>query len=555
MTVRSFIRKLRKPALDKPKFEKQITKVPLPKFTERVAFIPRKVNIIGIKESYELITTRYLGKEYVMAKALIKYDPSIHQLRYYVLEPTLTKSQQRIVYQTLEQLKESLDIELGKLKQKKEVRAYLDSLINKIWTKMGVKPDISAFLNMKYYIFRETLGLGKIEPLMHDPYIEDISCDGVNLPIFVYHRNPLYGEMPTNLKFSTKEELDAYVIKLAQKCGRTVSVASPLLDAALPDGSRVQITFGTDISRKGSNFSIRKFFKEPMTPIDLIKFGTANSIMLAYLWLAIEEQASVLIAGSTAAGKTTFLNCISQFIKPSLKIVSIEDTPELRLPHLNWISQIARTGFGPEKYGEVSMFDLLKAALRQRPDYLIVGEVRGREADVLFHAMATGHPSLSTIHADDIEAVITRLTTRPISLPLSALAQLDIIVFLEKIKREGILMRKVSKIVEVTRYDSEKNKLDFNLVFEWEPISDRFIPHESFFLGKIARSRGSSILEIRQELLRRARLLEWLANKNIHKFKDVANYIYTYYTNPTELNRLMQNDNKNSFNFEFRRMG
>jgi energy-coupling factor transporter ATP-binding protein EcfA2 len=206
-----------------------------------------------------------------------------------------------------------------------------------------------------------------------------------------------------------------------------------------------------------------------LTVVDLIKYGTANPLLLAYLWLIIDEQQSLLITGTTAVGKTTFLNSVAQFIKPGLKIVSIEDTAELQLTNVNWVPQVARTGYGPKKYGEVTMFDLLKAALRQRPDYLVVGEVRGREASVMFQAMATGHPALSTLHADSINAVMDRLTTRPIDLPVSLLENLDAIIFLEKTNKDGRLIRRVAQILEIEGYDRDTGKLKTNIAFSWDP--------------------------------------------------------------------------------------
>jgi flagellar protein FlaI len=293
---------------------------------------------------------------------------------------------------------------------------------------------------------------------MNDPNIEDISCDGVGVPIYVYHRDQRFGSVRTNAKFDTEEELGSFVMRLSQKCGRSISIADPLLDGALPDGSRVQATSGSGISMKGSHFTIRKFTADPMTCVDLLNYGTVNSEILAYLWLAIEHGKSILIAGPTASGKTTMLNAPSLFIRPELKVITIEDTPELRLPHENWVSQVSRTGFGPEgvsgkKLGEIDLFDLLKASLRQRPDTIIVGEVRGREAYVLFQQMATGHPGMSTIHAESMMAVVNRLRTPPINLPPSLLQHLDLLLVLTRQRIKGKYIRRSKELVEVTGYD------------------------------------------------------------------------------------------------------
>ena len=493
-----------------------------------------------VKDAYPLITTAWRNKKHVLATADIRFNPIMNQLVYNIIEPPLTTEQKDIVKKTIDLLHERLEIDFSKLTEKKEVYAYVDDRVDEVWEYLELDFRAEDALKLKYYIYKEVIGLGKIEPLMRDSQIEDISCDGANLPVFIFHRNPVYGEMPTSIWFEKKDELDAFVMKLAQKTGKTVSVAEPLLDAALPDGSRIQITYGTDIARKGSNFSIRKFFKVPLTVVDLLNYETADPLTLAYIWLAIEEQQSMLIAGTTAVGKTTFLNSIAEFIHPTMKIVSIEDTSELNLVHTNWTPQVARTGFGPKKYGEISMFDLLKAALRQRPDYIIVGEVRGREASVMFQAMATGHPSLSTMHADNVEAVIDRLTTRPIDLPASLLENLDIIIFLEKAKRQGRLVRKIGKIVEVEGYDREKQRLKTNEAFVWVPASDEFVAKDSFVLHKIATKLGWSDDEVRQEILRRAHALRWMQKRNIHAFRDVAKIVNLYYVDPKKLEALMK---------------
>ncbi|MGC8885174.1 MAG: type II/IV secretion system ATPase subunit [Candidatus Nanoarchaeia archaeon] len=488
-----------------------------------------------VYETYPLIKVDWKGIRYVVATATIRFNPITNQLIYIVEEPVLSSELSEIVSKTIKKLQERLEISPYELKAKKEVVGYVNKKIDEIWSEEGISLTDEDVLKAKYYIMRDTIGYGKIEPLMRDPNIEDISADGAGLPVFIFHRNPLYGEMSTNIWFKDKEEIDAFVMKLAQKAGKTISIATPLLDATLPDGSRLQATYGTDIARRGSNFSIRKFFVRPFTIIDLLNNNTTDPLILAYLWLAIEARQSILIAGTTAAGKTTFLNCISQFIQPNLKIITIEDTAELKLPQVNWIPQIARAGYGPKKYGEVTLFDLLKAALRQRPDVLIVGEVRGREASVMFQAMATGHCSLSTLHADSIEAVIDRLTTRPISLPTSLLQNLDIIVFLEKTQREGKLIRRVSQVVEIEGYDRKKDELKTNIAFEWKPLEDVFLAHQSSILAKIAPRLGFSEEQIIDELMRRALVLKKAQEKRITGFRKVAALIVEYYTNPKEL--------------------
>ena len=493
-----------------------------------------------VDETYPLISTSIGEKQISLAYTNIKFDIENHTLVYTLTEPMLNEYSQELVNKTVEELHENLDLEFGKLTDKLKIHAYLNKKIDEIWAKMGVVPAIDHAIKMKYYVFRQTLGLEKIDALMMDPNIEDISCDGVDLPIFIFHRNPLYGEMATNVKFDSKEELDSFCMRLAQKANRSISVANPLMDGALEDGSRVQITYGTDIARRGSNFTIRKFFKTPLSPVDLMKFGTVDAITLAYLWFTIEREKSILIAGSTATGKTTFLNAVSLFIRPNDKIVSIEDTSELQLPHTNWLPQVTRAGFGPNKYGEIDMHQLLKSSMRQRPDYLIVGEVRGVEAEVLFQAMATGHPGLSTIHADTTEAVIDRLSNPPIELPLSVLQNLDIIIFLEKIKREGKFFRKLAKLVEVEGFDSKEKELKVNDAIIWNPGTDEFEKNESFILSQISKTHAAESSAILEEVMRRANILKWMSESEITRFDEVSKIIKMYYVHPNSVFDLMK---------------
>lgn len=489
-----------------------------------------------INETFPLVTVGEMN----LATANISFNNEEQTLAYTLTEPQVDEYSKDIIERTLEELHERLDIKLSKLKKTEEIYEYLNKKVDEIWAHLQVKPSAEYAMMMKYYIFRDTIGLDRIDALMQDPNIEDISCDGIGLPIFIFHRNPIYGEMATNIIFPEKEELDSFVMKLAQKANRSISVATPLLDGSLEDGSRVQITYGTDIARRGSNFTIRKFFKIPLTPIDLINYETVDAITLAYLWYAIEKEKSLLIAGSTATGKTTFLNALTMFINPASKIVSIEDTAELQLPHTNWMPQITRAGFGPSKYGEIDMHSLLKSALRQRPDYLIVGEVRGVEANVLFQAMATGHPGLSTIHADNIPAVIDRLTTPPIELPLSVLQNLDIIIFLEKIKREGRFFRKLAKVVEVESFDAKEKDLRVNDAIFWNPANDKFKKNESYILSTVANVHNLTNEDIQHEVLRRANILKWMHDKGISRFEEVSKILKLYYINPQAVTDMMR---------------
>ncbi len=510
-------------------FETGGHKIAKKKYIERL----KKIN-----DTFPLIQLTIGGKKVTVAWGNIKWNDTLNSLYYEVHEPPLNDKLRKIIDEAKVLLRQKLDVDFTKIRIEKAYE-YLMKRFRVIVDEIAkVTPKEQIIL--EYYVFRDFIGLGKIEPLLHDNNIEDIHCDGYNIPIFITHRNPLYGELQTNIIFKTRKEIDSFVLRLAQKCGKALSIAEPLMDGSLPDGSRVQVTYGTDIAMRGSNFTIRKFTEKPITPIDEINFGTASPEILAYIWLAIESGLSILVSGATATGKTSFLNAISLFIRSELKIISIEDTPELRLPHPNWIPVVARKGFGIKGYGEVTMFDLLKSALRQRPNFVIVGEVRGKEAYVMFQGMATGHPSMGTLHADSVAAVIDRLTGEPINVPKPMLENLDLIIFLIQTKRKGAYVRRVNEIVEIIGYNPKTRELVTNRAFKWDSENDRFILLKSVLLDKIREKMGYSIDDLKLDMVRRIKLLRWLQKNNITDYKEVARYFRLYYTNPEEIEKLVR---------------
>jgi len=495
----------------------------------------------GKEAETEYVVTKEIidGIEYELARVKIDWDNENKEYVYRVIEPELDEKEKEILSATLRELEKKIDIPYLEIKNIDFIKDYIIKKTREIWKIKGINIRKDREPYLLYYIIRDTVGYGKIDVLMRDQYIEDISCNGVGIPVFIFHRNPLIGEVKTNIVFESDEELDNFVIKLAVRSGRYVSVASPLLDASLPDGSRIQITYGKDISRRGSSFTIRKFTKDPFTPIDLINYGTADFRILAYLWTLIEEERSLLVAGGTASGKTSLLNAISLFIKPEKKIVSIEDTPELMLPHPNWLQEVARPGFGPQRYGEVTLYDLLKASLRQRPDYIIVGEVRGQEAFILFQAMATGHAGLGTIHAESFEGLIDRLISPPISLPPFLIEILDAVVFLKRARYKGKYVRRIDKIYEIIRYDHREGKVKKIVVAKWDPKTDTFILYNSYKLKKIAEFHGMTLDELRTNLEFKIKVLEYLYNNRIRDYRSIAEYLRMYYYSPEELAKIV----------------
>lgn len=291
---------------------------------------------------------------------------------YRVIEPELTSAEQDIVQNMKNRiLRTIIDSNNGALE--KEVRGLVTDFAS----------DLPVYSRNRiiYHLLRDFTGYGPIDPLVKDVNIEDITCSGVGLPIYVQHR--YLGSIKTNLSFQDESVLDNFVAKLALRCGKSISVAKPMLDAGLPDGNRVNLTYGREVTQRGSSFTIRKFKTNVMSPVELIQHGTISPEMLAYLWTLIEYKSSIMVFGETGCGKTTLLNAFSLFIPPEKKIVSIEDTPEIRLPHENWTQLLTRSSFSGED-AEITMFDLLKASLRQRPDYIIVGEIRGRRQKPCF---------------------------------------------------------------------------------------------------------------------------------------------------------------------------
>ncbi len=514
-----------------------------------------KIDISHIEKSYALATfseeqLKNFRMEYnlsplnpklterIFAWASIKWNPDSDSLIYYINEEPLAEEDMQQIKRIKQVIEEKIDISFDALQTASAI-SYLKKAIDEIIVQFGIFVAPEKRELYEYYILRDFIGYGKLQPLMNDPNLEDISCDGINVPIFVYHRNPVIGSVKTNVMFSTKEELDDFVMRLSQKCGRSISVSEPLSEGALSDGSRLHATLGTDIARRGSNFTIRKFTTDPLTPMHLLASGTLSEKMLAYCWYAIENNASLLISGPTASGKTSLLNALSLFIKPTLKIVTIEDTPELKLPHTHWVPEVSRQGMiglGGKVIGEVSMFDLLKGSLRQRPDYIIVGEVRGEEAYVLFQQMASGHPGLSTIHADSVDKVVDRLTTPPINLPPMLLETLDLIIFIKHIRYRGKYVRRVMEVQEIEGYSTKEKELKSLRVFKWSPKTDTFdTDASSALLRKIAQDTGINEEQVKAEVNKRVKIISWLKDKNIINYKDVGRVITAFYTNPDDL--------------------
>ncbi len=467
---------------------------------------------------------------------LIQTDPITKRTAYMVVEIPLDSKEQAICKKILDIMIEELDVDFSVLKDSTKAEEFLKKKIVDIIKRYRISLNESQFEKIMYYLTRDLIGYGKIQPFMLDHNIEDISCDGIGIPIYVWHRK--YESIATNISLDTADELDSFVIKVAQRANRHVSIANPLLDASLPDGSRVQLTYGTEVTQRGSTFTIRKFKADPFTISDLILYNTIDLDIAAFYWLAMEHNISILIAGGTAAGKTTLLNTVSMMIKPDLKIITIEDTAELNLAHENWIPSVVRSGFGETsesgyRRGQISMYQLLRAAMRQRPDYIIVGEIRGEEAYAMFQAMSTGHRGLGTIHGDSVEGVIHRLESKPMNIPRSMMKSLDIIHVIRKVRIKSKFARRTQTITEIIGLDPVTEEILTNKLYQWAPREDTFIYFgRSYVLEKMMESTGITEQEIYDEMERRKIVLRWMVKRRIRYFEDVASVIQEYNSDP-----------------------
>jgi len=469
------------------------------------------------------------------AYAKIKWDAKSHQLIYLVEEPELTKDEQDNLKKIETGMNQIISMSFIKTDREEKVIEYLEKNTIILIKELSLKVPDDSFLKLMYYIYRNFIGLNEIEPLMRDYFIEDIECNGSATPIYLVHRK--YRNLKTNEKFNDNQILANFVEKLAQKSGSYVSFSNPTLDAALPDGSRVNATYTQDISSKGPTFTIRKFTKEPWSPVKLMHFGTVSPEILAYFWIAIEYGSNFIVIGGTGSGKTSFLNSVAFFIPPSSRVISIEDTREINLLHENWLPSVAREGVeftsdGGKKRGEVSLFDLLKESFRQRPDFVIVGEIRGKEAFVLFQGASAGHPTASTMHAESVETMIRRLETEPINLSPALIQSLDLVAIMIQTKTDKGPARRLREINEIIRVNTN-GSAETSTPFFREPNTDKFyFKKTSVVFEKIIKKHGVPREKIYNEFRTRTLLLLEMMKRNITGFEEVQNIITEYYHNP-----------------------
>lgn len=469
--------------------------------------------------------------------ARILFDTKNFEYYYEAIEPPLSSKLSSILSEVYSSLNQTLKFEWY-LRTQVEKEQYLTESVKKFLQSRMINVSDIDMERIFYYVKRDFIKYQKIDPLINDENVEDISCDGVNIPIYIYHR--VYGSIKTNIIFKDDNELNSFIVYIGQKCMKQISVSDPILDGTTPEGHRVQATYSREVTTRGGTFTIRRFKEKPFTPTDLIKYGTASPEMVAYLWLGVELGESMIVIGGPASGKTSTLNSIAIFIPPAAKIVSIEDTREINLPHQNWIPGTTRSGVGEKSVagkssGEIDMYDLVRAALRQRPRYIIVGEVRGKETYTMFQAMATGHTTYSTMHAESVKAMVNRLENPPIGTPRILMTALNNVIIQTQVKVRDELVRRIKEIVEIVGFEPETNELITNVVFEWDPKKDRFVfKGHSYLFDKIINLKNWTHSEMDQEFERRVNVIRYLDQKNITDFRDIWKIITNYYRDPKE---------------------
>ena len=509
--------------------------LPLPGFSithlKQVVEFPKFDDISQVDITYPLIEP--------FAYANIKWDQVDKGLVYNVVQPQLDDKDKQLLKKISSALIELVEVELTSIKEEGKVVEYLEKQIAKIIRQFGLDIPPDRYARVMYYIYRNFVGFNEIEPFLQDPHIEDISCDGTGAHMYVVHRK--FGSIKTNVVIEDMESLREFVIKIAERTGRYVSYAEPVLEGTLPDGSRVSATLAGDVATRGPTFTIRKFSERPFSPVDVMNVNTASAPLMAYFWYLVEYGASILIVGGVATGKTSFLNSLCMFIPPEDKIVSIEDTRELRIPNEHWVPTLARVGFGipmpgGEKYGGVSLFDLLKQSFRQNPDYVIVGETRGPEAYVMFQGMSSGHPSMSTFHAGSVDTVIKRLTTAPIELSPMLIESLNVIVVMVHAQEKGKSARRLKEITEIISVDAKTAEVKTNVVFSWDPVSDTFVQvNESVMVKKLVEAKGGTVEQAKEEIKKRTLVLEWMKAQGITDYVEVTKIINRHHKEPKSL--------------------
>jgi archaeal flagellar protein FlaI len=457
----------------------------------------------------------------------ILQDLESGSISYQVDETKLNQSEQIVYNQLYRLIEENLDSP-----ENIEKDFGFISFVNKVLKeneKLFNEQPLASLEKVKYYLEKEIDGFGNIDPMMNDPNIEDVSCSGIDTPIFVWHRK--YDSIPSNITFEDAK-LNSFVSRIVFRAGKHISSAYPISDLSLQGNHRISVLYQKEVTPKGTSFTIRKFKQDPYSVIDLISFGTISVDIAAYLWMLMEAKMSIMVIGSTGSGKTTILNAITGLVNPDFKIFSVEDVAEINIKHENWFSLVSRVGFGNNEEGEIGLYDLIKSGVRHRPDYIVVGEIRGAEAYVMFQAMATGHGGLCTMHADSLESASKRLQQKPMDIPASYMALMNCAIVIRRVKgMDGKSTRRAISVQEIKTSDLYHNS------FKWNPKADYFEPQlaDSEMFNRISLQTGMSMDEILEEYEKRKIVLKWLVDRGVRSYDKVAGYVGKYYRDPESL--------------------
>jgi flagellar protein FlaI len=498
-----------------------------------------------VKESPHIKEIDFIPIEEPFSYIKITLNTETNEYVYNIIEPTLSSREKRFHEFIVDTLSSVVEYNHELMADKKKRDQRLANQLKKDYEEIleDYNLDLSEESKGKilYYIVRDFVGYGLIDVIMNDPAVEDVSCDGPAIPVFIYHRE--LGSVKTNVWYDDDEILESFVVSLAQRCGRTITIAEPVLDATLPDGSRLNMTLGHEVTTRGSSFTIRKFSADPLTMVDLERFNTLSPEMGAHLWLACQYGESIISAGGTASGKTSTMNAIALFIPPACKVISIEDTREVNLPHENWIAGVTRGGAEAESEGDIDMYDLLRAALRQRPEYVLVGEVRGKETMTMFQAMATGHTTYSTMHADSVQSIVYRLENPPISIPRVLLSALNLVIIHSQLRVKDKRVRRITELVEIIGIEPMTLEIITNKVFQWVPSSDSFqYTGHSRLHEKIMELEDMTAEDVLREVRRRANILRWMDKHDIRNFHDVCQIVAEYYEDSENIMNIVYKD-------------
>jgi len=474
--------------------------------------------------------------------------PGMEEIEYHAIEPSLGEEEKKLKDKVMKLMLRDVvkkDIPEGDDGLRKVLKELLDEIIITTESEVKIKSSrgISKLLGksenkiymkphekerLEYEIMKTLVGGGPLEPFMRDPYIEDIH---VITGEYVHLIHKVFGMIKTNVMIP-KDEAPRFTRALSEKMGNPVSEAKPISDGILPDGSRANIIYSSAVSIKGPSMSIRKFTEVPISVTQLIKWKTISAGIAAYFWICLQYGRNIILCGETACGKTTTMNAFIPFIPPERKIYTAENTPELKVPHEVWQRLLTKTT-GPEE-SRVDLFDLVVAALRSRPDYIIPGEVRGAEGNIVFQAMQTGHPVMTTFHAGSVTKVIQRFTSDPINVPKTFMDNLDVVLIQSAVERRGKKVRRCISVDEIEGYNREADGIMARKAFEWDPVEDvhRFVAYKNSYIleEKIARNAGyADPTEIYEEFDLRKRILERMVEENILDYYEVVKIIWTYY--------------------------